>query len=381
MSTYQYYEFQAVDRPLTRQQMDELREYSTRAQITPSSFVNFYDWGDLRGDPERWIEEYFDTFLYLANWGSRWFMLRLPEKLLSQELAASYCAGDSFTCRQSDGNLILSFESLEEDYEWVDGEGWLGSLVPLRSDLMRGDHRALYLGWLLAVQSEEVGRDVLEPAVPPGLGELNASLVRFCDFLRIDSDLIAAAAERSPGKRATALSREEIRAWIAALPVAEKDELLFRLVEGDDPNLAVVLEQRATLELRGGSESDRGARRTVGELVAYTELLTEARVKREAEEYAREQARIEQEEAEQRQEYLESLFGKEEKLWAKIESLVAAKQPKKYDEAVLLLEDLRDLAEMEGDRVAFFQRLSALYRQHTRKTSFVDRLLKAKLLG
>ena len=39
MSEYQYYEFQAIDRPLTQEQMAELRGYSTRAQITATSFA------------------------------------------------------------------------------------------------------------------------------------------------------------------------------------------------------------------------------------------------------------------------------------------------------------------------------------------------------
>ncbi len=39
MSEYQYYEFQAIDRPLTEQEMRELRAYSTRANITPTRFV------------------------------------------------------------------------------------------------------------------------------------------------------------------------------------------------------------------------------------------------------------------------------------------------------------------------------------------------------
>ena len=53
MSEYQYYEFQAIDRPLTSRQMDELRKLSTRAEITPTSFTNEYHWGDFRGDPRR----------------------------------------------------------------------------------------------------------------------------------------------------------------------------------------------------------------------------------------------------------------------------------------------------------------------------------------
>ena len=37
MSEYQYYEFLAVDRPLTEGEMGELSGISTRADITPTS--------------------------------------------------------------------------------------------------------------------------------------------------------------------------------------------------------------------------------------------------------------------------------------------------------------------------------------------------------
>lgn len=36
MSEYQHFEFRAIDRPLSRAQMDELRRYSSRARITPT---------------------------------------------------------------------------------------------------------------------------------------------------------------------------------------------------------------------------------------------------------------------------------------------------------------------------------------------------------
>jgi hypothetical protein len=39
VSEYQYFEFQAIDRPLSKKEMAELRSYSTRARITPASFV------------------------------------------------------------------------------------------------------------------------------------------------------------------------------------------------------------------------------------------------------------------------------------------------------------------------------------------------------
>ena len=108
MSEYQYYEFQALDRRLTDKDMQELRKYSSRARITPFSFVNEYHWGDFKGDENRWMEEYFDAFLYLANWGTRVIQIRLPDTLLSIAKATPYSAGDSMSFRQRDGSLIIT---------------------------------------------------------------------------------------------------------------------------------------------------------------------------------------------------------------------------------------------------------------------------------
>ncbi len=66
MSEYQYYEFRAIDRPLTAEELGELRRLSTRAKITPIRFVNVYHFGDFRGDPLALMEQYFDAFVYVA---------------------------------------------------------------------------------------------------------------------------------------------------------------------------------------------------------------------------------------------------------------------------------------------------------------------------
>jgi len=42
VSEYQYYEFQAVDLPLDAKALAAVRALSTRARITPTSFVNTY---------------------------------------------------------------------------------------------------------------------------------------------------------------------------------------------------------------------------------------------------------------------------------------------------------------------------------------------------
>ncbi|EKD40297.1 MAG: hypothetical protein ACD_75C00104G0001, partial [uncultured bacterium] len=87
MSEYQYYEFLAIDRPLTAKETAELRALSTRAHITPVSFTNEYNWGNFKGSREKLMQHYFDVHVYLANWMTAIFMLRLPIEALARETA------------------------------------------------------------------------------------------------------------------------------------------------------------------------------------------------------------------------------------------------------------------------------------------------------
>jgi hypothetical protein len=91
VSEYQYYEFRALDRRLTAEQQRRLRSLSSRADISATRFTNEYSLGDFRGDPGRLLEEYFDAYLYAANWGTRELAFRLPRALLDAEAARRYC--------------------------------------------------------------------------------------------------------------------------------------------------------------------------------------------------------------------------------------------------------------------------------------------------
>jgi hypothetical protein len=196
VSEYQYFEFQAIDRPLKKREIAELRSYSTRARITPTSFVNDYSWGDFKGDADVWMDKYFDAFLYFANWGTHILKLRLPEKLLNAKTARLYAVGEHAAARVRNGNVIISFHSENEDVEdSVESEGLLASLISVRSELVRGDLRALYLGWLLCAQNGELDPDSLAPPVPADLTKLSASLTSLVNFLRIDRALVRASAK------------------------------------------------------------------------------------------------------------------------------------------------------------------------------------------
>ena len=239
MSEYQYYEFQAIDRPLGEADREALRTLSTRARITATSFTNHYEWGDFKGDPQRLMERWFDLHLYLANWGTRRLMIRLPKRLVDRTRLDVFLRGSDLAEVMELGEyLILDIyddcDPPEYD-DWDDGSGWLGALAPLRAELISGDWRLPYLIWLAAVDNGSLRDEEREPI--PGIGPLTGGLEAFAGFFRIDSDLVQAAAEAAANAASQALSSEAIRAAVAAIPAAEKAALLHRLAEGD-PHVA-----------------------------------------------------------------------------------------------------------------------------------------------
>jgi len=379
MSEYQYYEFQAIDRPLTEMEMAELRSYSTRARITPTSFVNDYSWGNFKGDEDAWMEKYFDAFLYFADWGTHVFKLRLPANLLDAGTARLYCFGERASVRKKNGRVILTFLSEDEEGgDWVEDQAHLSSLISVRAELARGDHRSLYLGWLLSAQSGDLENHEIEPPVPAGLAQLSASLESLVEFLRVDKDLLQVAAQTSAPLEDRAPKPAEVRGWLAKLPRAEKDALLTRLIAGNDGALANELLQRLTRERTGGVGPTPNTRRTVAKLLRQAEHAADERQRLEAEVAAREMARREREAAIARTRHLAKIAGHEPALWDKVGRLIATRQPKRYDAAVNLLVDLRDLAARK-EEVNFRTRLEALRTQHARKPTLIARLHKAGL--
>lgn len=378
MSEYQYFEFQAVDRPLSENEMQELRSYSTRARITPMSFFNEYNWGDFKGNADEWMIKYFDAFLYFANWGTHVLKLRLPSRLLDPKTVKEYC-GESAYIRAKNNKIILNFASEDEEgNDWYDEDLTLSSFLPIRTELARGDLRALYLGWLLCVQNEEFEDEEIEPPVPPGLRQLSPSLERLADFLRIDRDLLNVAAQVSSPIKEINLNRKEVGSWVAALPGKEKDRLLTDLVIENDSAVVAERLKRFILERTGGPDPDSPNRRTVDDLLQAAEEYAEDRSRIEAERRVKERARREREAAIAREKHLNKLTGREPKLWAEIDSLIATRQPKNYDLAVKLLVDLRDL-DLRSKGGDFQQSLDSVRNTNARKPALIKRLNKAGL--
>jgi hypothetical protein len=291
MSEYQYYEFLAIDEPLDGEAQADVRRLSTRADITATSFTIEYHFGDFRGDPNDLVEQYYDAHLYLANWGTRRVLLRLPVESLDLDVVEQYCVDDSVAAWTTDEHIVLDLSSDDEGADFdLEPHGLLGAIVGVRGELAAGDHRALYLAWLAAFGTwerdenafEDEDEDLLEPPVPAGLGRLTAPQRALADFLRLDDNLIAVAAEASSPLSGPTDQARHLAGWIAGLPVTEKDDLLLRVATSN------AIAVRGEILRRAAGESPTGVsdtpRRTVADLLDGAAAMREqSRGRRDAE--------------------------------------------------------------------------------------------------
>ncbi|MEU8265191.1 hypothetical protein AB0C02_31860 [Micromonospora sp. NPDC048999] len=147
-------------------------------------------------------------------------MLRLPKHGLDPATVAQYCQGDSASVWTAGKHVMID---LHDEDETAPASGistatvCFPSIIPVRASLAAGDLGLLYLVWLRCVQSEEIADDEPEPPVPPGWAPLDAPLTAVAKFLRIDPDLIAAAAAGS-APAAGEPTAAQLRAWVVGLP-------------------------------------------------------------------------------------------------------------------------------------------------------------------
>ena len=378
MSEYQYFEFAAIDRPLTDGEMAALRAVSTRAVITPSGFVNHYEWGGLKADPLDWMRRYFDAFVYLADWAHCRFALRLPRDMFGKAELKPFGVKQSLTIDASEDHWILDW-SLEgsDNYDRFaedDGRGWMGRLVPLRDELIRGDQRSLYLGWLAGAAKGEVPETTLEPTVPAGLSQLSAAQNALAAFLEIDADIIAAAAIGS----ADASDRpESVDAWLQSLSPDELRSMLKSIVRADRPNpqREVASRYRAWHREHAPQAAPEARRRSVAELRSLAVPAGEECRRRDA--LAREQQAAAR--RTQRDAQLRLLMSDVDKRWLALHQQAERGSASAYEQAVRALSDLAEAYAIVSDRKTFDRELRRFLVRHAKRGALLRRLTEAGL--
>lgn len=371
MSEYQYYEFLALDKPLSTSEQSYIQSLSSRVQLTSNQAIFTYSYGDFRGDPQQVLEKCFDIMLYMANWGTRQLMFRLPLYLVDLPLLESYCLPHKISVATTFDYVILDINIDDEEYrDWIEGEGWLSQFVSLRDDLLRGDFRALYLAWLKAasIVMNEEEKDLIEPPVPVNLQNLSIALKKFIKFFQINEDLITAAAQISvlQGEKV-----EPLTEWIAALSEEERNSFLLRVIKGESHVGMQLLKRLRELFSTQKIDNISGNHPRL-----FSELLTSAK---QQEKYRQQQIQLAAQHAKAKK--LEALVPREDQIWENVFKLIDLKQAKSYEQAIHYLIDLRDLAEYQGNLEDFYTCIQQIHKDYSNRPGLLSRLRKAGLKG
>ncbi len=372
MSEYQYYEFRCIDRPLTAEEQKEIGSWSSRTHPTSTGASFIYNYRDFPKDEKRVVEQYFDAMFYIANWGTKRLIFKFPKELMNIDSIKPYCTPEEISISESGKNLLLDFYfSDEEGYGWIDGEGWLASLIGLRNDILHGDYRSLYLAWLHACSLhrdwEDFNKDESEPPVPAHLDTLNGALKSLIELFDIDKDIFGVATKAS--------CREDddpefnIEASIQHLLEIEKNDFLVRLAKGE-PLLSVRLLKRLK-ELSKPSEQvpSKVSDRTIGNILREAERLKKRR--KEARRRKREADRLKR---------LSELEANASTLWEEVYRHISEKKPQAYDVAITILQDLYMLAKHQDKQDEYEQHIRQILQEYRRLPSLKSKIIRAKLI-
>ncbi|PNU19886.1 hypothetical protein C2E25_10070 [Geothermobacter hydrogeniphilus] len=379
MSEYQYLEFLAVDRPLTEREMDHLRAVSSRAQITPVSFVNEYNWGGLKANPRDFMRHFFDAHLFVANWGDAIFMLRLSREAIDRKTLKAFCSSPHLEFEKLPEHWLLTWSLGETEvydrFDYVEGPGWMTRLAPLREELLRGDLRSLYIGWLRAVTTEETDPDELEPLALDGLDQLTAAQQALAEFLEVDIDLLAGAGGDSSAKQKNAEDDAALDLWLDELPRAEVRGYLRQMLAGQGMAAERALKRRhAAWKARFSPEPERG-RRSVAELWQLAEQAKQVRLIEE--DKARREAEAERKK--RRDARLANMAQDFPRAWKMAHEEACKGHAHAYDAACRQLVDLRDAYKQYAAPAAFQKEFQKFMAEHQRRRALVKRLVEAGL--
>ena len=133
MSSYQYYDFYAIDRPLSKEEIDTISTYSSRVEPTSRRATFVYNYSDFRYEEEEVLNDFFDMMLYIANWGTRRLMMKFPadlvpyKKLQAFDIDVGYDFAQEIRVKKRESNVLIDMHfSTDDRGGWVDGEGTAG---------------------------------------------------------------------------------------------------------------------------------------------------------------------------------------------------------------------------------------------------------------
>lgn len=372
MSEYQFYDFAAVDAPISDEGLRYARQCSRTAIVSNVRWQNTYNYDDFRGSVATLLK-YYDAHYYIANWGLARLMLAFPSGTLSGTAIQPYLQKSNryeatLAFKEKDGRCIVSWERNEEGgWGWTHGDGVLDHLIGIREELTFGDHRALFLGWLSSFNPEEwlegkIGK-LLTPPIPPGLSQLSPAQLTLLEQFPVDPDALGVATELSP---TNTIQRIPLEVAFEQLSVSEMQALLRRVAEGGGSSVRTEL-KRLTLPQMPTP---------VGQPITcidFANKVIEARTVREKKEAEAALAKKQRKDT-LRQQHLTSVLSCAEATWSGFGQLMDQRSLSIYDQVATQLQDLRDAYRQAGDSTVFDQRISDFRKRYSNRPAMLRRI-------
>jgi hypothetical protein len=372
MSEYQYYEFAAIDGPISDEGLRYARSCSSRANVSRVRWQNTYSFGDFHGSIDTLLKHY-DAHFYIANWGTVRLGLAFPTGVLSGKTLQPYLRGgegheQTLRLKEMRDRCIVWWERHEEGgWGWTEGDGLIDQLIGVREELMRGDYRALFLGWLADFdpdewQDPEDSAVVMAP-VPAGLNQLSPAQAALIEQFPVDPDALTVAAEFS---RANTPDRIPMASALEGLSVSEMRELLARVAEGGGSGVMAELTRLTFPPAQAPADQTMRCNDFAAKVIEARSI----RLKKEAKAAAAEQRR----KAESRRQHLASVMRRTDTVWSGLDALLEQKVASAYDQAATQLQELRDAYTQAGDRAGFNQKISEFRNRYSNRPAMLRRI-------
>ncbi|MEM6319677.1 MAG: hypothetical protein AAF960_18535 [Bacteroidota bacterium] len=383
MSGCSIHHFRTIDRPLSPEEMEEIDSWSSRFSPTSTGVTYIYHYGSFKQSVNTVFPKYFDAMLHINNWGTKRLLFRLPKDIVDRRTLSRY--------ENSNGEISLGFWKANDyiilDLQFDDehGGGWLDEdhysidrLVPLREEILNGDYRSLYLGWLMVQQNvfdyedeyeeewEETEEGALLPPIPANLQQLTAAQKYLMEAFDIEENLVKAAATFSPNTQQQAPNYRQL---ITLLSDKEKDDFLIRFAAGEK-RTDVQLRQR--LEALGGGKTSiqTGQSPPWARLLELSDEIETATAIELSKQRAAAHAKK-----------MEELRSQKAELWKNAESQALRFNASGYDQATKIIIQLKQVADYENNQRAFEQHLGEFITPFIRRPALIRRLRDNGLLS
>jgi len=376
MSGCTIHHFKTIDRPLTNEEKQEIDTWSSRFSPTSTEVRYIYHYGSFKKSVNKVFPKYFDALLHVDNYGTKQLMFRFPKDLIDWELVTRFTNIQNEICldfRKVGDYVIMDLNFWEEEGgDWIEEDDFIvDDYLGIREEILNGDYRSLYLGWLMVQQQvqdyeeeyeedwEEEEEGLLLPPIPANLQNLTPAQKALIKLFEIDKDLIAAVSSFSPNPSQTTPDYQDL---LKLLSPEEKDDYLLRLAKGES---RIELKFRQRLDELGGKTKDLDFNQSP----SWTTILQRAiALDEENTKQADENERI------AHINRMESLILKQPAMWEETAILMLKSNGSAYDKVVKILRELKEVAEYEEKERVFEQKLGEFISPYLRRGAFMRRV-------